>query len=131
MEQRFLCIDFGLTRIGIALSYGTLAEPLEVIINNDKADARIQTIVKQYGVTDIVVGVSEMEMAELSQKFGEHIAKLTGCELHLQDEALSSVEVQKLLREKSAGKKQYRGDIDHFAAAKILERYLDDNPPSF
>jgi putative Holliday junction resolvase len=129
--QRFLGIDFGLARIGLAVSYGTLAEPLGVLPNDEILLADIKALIKQYDVTDLVIGISEMEMAKLSQEFGEKLSKETGLPLHLQDEALTSTEVQSLLREKSKGKKQYRGRIDHFAAAKILERYLDDHPTNF
>lgn len=129
--QRFLCLDFGLARVGCAISYGTLAEPLEVIPNNEHLFTHIEKIIKHYGVTDLIVGVSEMEMAEMSKEFGQKLSQHTKLPVHFQDEALSSVEVQKLLREKSVGKKQHRGPIDHFAAAQILDRYLDDHPPSF
>lgn len=129
--QKFLSIDFGLARVGVAVSYGTLAEPLGVLPNDEILMADLKALIKQYGVTDLVIGISEMDMAKMSQEFGEKLAVETGLPLHLQDEALTSVEVQGLLREKSVGKKQYRGPIDHFAAAKILERYLDDYPPNF
>lgn len=131
MEKRYLGLDFGLSRIGVALSYATLAEPLEVIANNEKTFEYLLSLIKKNGVTDLVVGVSEQEMAQLSTEFGQELAKRSGCELHFQDEALSTVEVQKLLRQKFAGKKQYRGAVDHFAAAHILERYLDDVGSNF
>ncbi len=126
--QKFLAIDFGLARVGTAVSYGSLAEPLAVLPNNESIFEELLKVIREHSITDIIVGISEQTMAELSQSFGEKLANISGLPVHWQDEALSSVEVQRLLRERFQGKKQFRGAIDHFAAAKILERYLDDHP---
>lgn len=126
MDKRFLCLDFGLARIGTALSFGTLAEPLVILENNDQVLYKIAALIRQHNVTDLVVGISEKEMAEQSRKFGTLLQEKMQLPVHWQDETLSSVEVHHMLRQKAAGKKQHRGPIDHFAAAQILQRYLDD-----
>lgn len=124
--SRLLGIDYGRARIGLALSAGTLAEPLEVV-SPDQAVLRIQELVKIHGVTSFVVGVSEREMATESENFGKTLADTFGLPVAFSDETLSSVEVQQRLRSTRQGKQQYRGWIDHFAAAIILERYLEDH----
>lgn len=124
--SRILGIDYGRARIGVALSAGTLAEPLE-IISPELAHARLGELVKQHQVSQLVVGVSEKEMAQESRTFGTALAASLDLPVFFTDETLSSVEVQKRLRSSRLGKKQYRGPIDHFAAAIILERYLDDH----
>lgn len=127
-EERWLGIDYGEARIGVALSYGTLAEPLEVISGKDWETARdrLQTICNQYRVAGLVVGQSEREMALKSQEFGRWLAHELNLPVQWSDETLSSVEVQRKLRETRRGKKQYTGQIDHFAAAEILSRWLDE-----
>lgn len=128
METRYLGIDYGDARIGIALSYGSLAEPLEIIAHNHQALARIELLAHQHGVTHIVIGLSENIMAEKTHTFAEHIKKTTNLPVTFQDETLSSAEVHRLLRERSNGKQLPRGPIDHYAAALILQRFLDDLP---
>lgn len=125
--KRILAIDYGKARIGTALSSGTLADPLEVIANTPVASERLAGLVKQHGVEMLLVGVSEQAMAEESRKFGLDLAKTLELPVEFEDETLSSVEVQHKLRQTRLGKQQYRGAIDHYAAAVILERYLDEH----
>lgn len=73
-----LAIDYGLARIGLAISYVGLAEPL-TIINNDvtsnepiigsQALAEIKQIVKAEKVDKIVLGISEQAMAKKILEF--------------------------------------------------------------
>lgn len=127
MEQRYLGIDFGLSRVGLALSYGSLAEPLEIVPNDEQLLSTIKARIEFNGVTTLVLGMSENTMAEQTVVFGEKLKELTGLPVVFQDETLSSVEVQRLLRERTQGKRSHRGPIDHFAATLILQRYLDEN----
>lgn len=129
MDGRILGIDFGLERIGVAVSFGTLAEPLEIIINNQTTITEIERICREQNVKQIVVGISENIMAQKSAHFAKQLQEKLGLPVTLVDETLSSVEVARRLAESKLGKRQYRGAIDHFAAALILERYLDENPP--
>lgn len=126
METRILGIDFGLARVGLALSYGSLAEPLEILPNNDQLWETLQARIKFHHITHIVLGLSENTMAEKTAEFGKKLHELTGLEVIFQDETLSSAEVQRLLRERTQGKRSHRGPIDHFAATLILQRYLDE-----
>jgi putative Holliday junction resolvase len=128
--SRTLAIDYGRSRIGVAVSAGTLAEPLEVISPKD-APVHLRQIVEKFDVSQLVVGVSEKNMAQESRKFGADLATQLNLPVFFTDETLSSVEVQKRLRSTRIGKKQYRGPIDHFAAAIILERYLEDHSKGF
>ena len=74
-----------------------------------------------------LVGVSEKKtMAQLSQEFGQKLAQQFHLPVKLYDETLSSVEVKRKLHERHQGKKQYKGPIDHYAAALILQNYLDE-----
>lgn len=122
-----MALDFGLARVGVALSYGTLAEPLEIVPNTEKLLEKIATLCVQHNIELVVVGQSEKEMAELSQKFAEEVRLFTNLPIAMFDETLSSVEVHRKLAEKNRGKQQYKGAIDHLAAAHFLQQYLDEN----
>ena len=127
-----LAIDYGLARIGLAISYVGLAEPL-TIINNDmtsnepiigsQALAEIKQIVKAEKVDKIVLGISEQAMAKKSLEFFEILQSTFNLDVILVDEVLSSYEVEQRLKE--LPKKKRRQAIDHYAAAIILENYLD------
>ncbi|HPR14119.1 MAG TPA: Holliday junction resolvase RuvX [Candidatus Woesebacteria bacterium] len=127
-----LAIDYGLARIGLAISYVGLAEPL-TIINNDvtsnepiigsQALAEIKQIVKAEKVDKIVLGISEQAMAKKILEFFEILQSTFNLDIILVDEVLSSYEVEQRLKE--LPKKKRRQAIDHYAAAIILENYLD------
>ncbi|MCD8485059.1 Holliday junction resolvase RuvX [Candidatus Woesebacteria bacterium] len=125
-DTRFLGIDYGDARIGVAVSYGTLAEPLIVLPNDGTHWDRLREISLEYKITHLVVGQSENEMAEKSRQFAQELAETLGLPLAMMDETLSSKEVDTKLRSTRIGKRQHRGPIDHYAAAVILQRYLDE-----
>lgn len=126
--MRILALDYGRARIGVAVQAGTLAEPLLVLPAGEQALHEIAQLCRQYGITQLVVGVSEQDMAQESTTFGVELGKKLGLPIDFTDETLSSVEVQQRLRSAKSGKSAFPQKIDHYAAAVILERYIDDHP---
>lgn len=122
--MKILAIDYGLKRVGIALSFADLAQPLLILENDPSLLTRLGELITLHQVKKIVVGVSEGEMAELSGEFAKKLQKKFGLEVILVDETLSSYFVRQALRDLPAKKR--RGRIDHYAAALILQNYLDD-----
>ena len=127
-----LAIDYGLARIGLAISFVGLAEPLKVVKNDLIDDAspigpqalkEIQAIIQEEKVEKIIIGVSESKMAKKTIEFFNYLKSLLDLEIIMVDETLSSYEVEQRLRE--LPKKVRRQAIDHYAAALILENYLD------
>ena len=139
---RFLGIDYGTKRIGVAISdeEGVLAFPKEIVPNDSDSFKKLAEIIRTENVSDIVVGESvdfsghlnvlsariEIFIGELKDKF-----KLP---VHKQKEFLTSVEARRskdgkgsLNQSQSHSKiKQIKsGRIDASAAALILQRYLD------
>lgn len=125
--QNVLAIDFGTKRIGLAISRGTLAEPLVVIENDSDTFNKITAIIRDEKITQLVVGISEGEMADLTRDFVQDLEEAVGGEVPIDfaDETLSSVEVQERLKEKGIKQSVRSGPIDHFAAALILESWLE------
>lgn len=135
-----LAIDFGLRRIGLAISRASLAEPLAVIevarlegeVNQSGLNqaqlkqvlSQISSVIEKEGVSELVVGVSEGQMAQKSQAFAQKISQFFQLPYTLVDETLSSQEVG---RKSLVMRKQKRsGHQDHLAAAEFLQDYLDN-----
>jgi len=121
--MKILAIDYGVKRVGVAVSYASLAQPLEVLENDEQLMARLRLLIEQHRVQAIVVGISENVMAERTQEFVRRLRAVTPLPVTLIDETLSSHQVHEWLRQAPARKR--RGPIDHLAAAVILERYLE------
>lgn len=141
-DMRFLGIDYGTKRIGLAVSDGNnkLAFPKEIILNDLTTFDKIDEILRKENIAEIVIGESvdfsgklnalsariEVFILELQEKFGLPI--------HKQKEFLTSVEARKSPNEKAKSnssqshskiKQKKSGHIDSSAAALILQRYLD------
>ena len=121
-----LGIDYGTQRIGIAISHTSLAEPLTIILSDRSAIPSLQEIVKKYSIEKIILGLSENEMAEKTKAFAEELKKNVIVPIEFVDETLTSAEVHSKFAEKEKGKRKYKGPIDHYAAAEILQMYLND-----
>lgn len=112
--MRILGIDYGRSKIGLAIAEGILASPWKVIKPEQLGD-----ILKNEKFDKIVVGVSEAEMAKESKKF----AKRIGAETF--DETLSTHEAQELSKETGMTRKRRKKMEDAFAATIMLQNYLD------
>ncbi len=123
--MKTLGIDYGRSKIGLAVGIGSLAEPLRVIHVSSFEDA-VQKIKKEIGLESpdrIVVGISEGEMGEESKKFAEEIGATTF------DETLTSRDAQKLSMEAGINRKKRREMEDAYAASLMLQNYLDSLEP--
>lgn len=134
---RLLAIDPGRKRIGMAISdeFGWGARPLEVWrCQGDDADwARVGAVVKEWGVTRVVVGLpcrldgTEGPAAARVRAWGAGLeASLAGCPVTYWDEALTSWAAQTGRRSGGSGKKRGgKAPLDAEAAAVLLQDYLD------
>jgi len=125
--MKILGIDYGRKKIGLAVSGGKLAEPLKVIRYRDIKilSEKLQKIVKENNIEKIVVGVSEEEMGEESKKFALAISHQPLAIVETFDETLSTHEAKKLSLEAGISRGKRRGLEDAFAAAVMLQSYLD------
>ena len=123
--KKTLGIDFGTKRIGLALSYGTLAEPCKIINgeNQESAIAEIKKIIDSEKVEQIVLGLSENEMARKTQDFGAKLESFfPQIPLFYHDETLSSYQVGEFMKNRSLT--QRKKPRDDKAAALILSDWL-------
>jgi putative Holliday junction resolvase len=130
--MRYLGIDFGTKRIGLALSdeLGMIATPLETV-SAEGALKKISEIVSEKGVQEIVVGKPK-DGSSIDQDLKEFVGQLsleTFLPVHMENEEFSSVFADQFRdyekprarqTKKETGKKK-----DESAAAIILQRYLD------
>ena len=135
---RALGIDYGMRRIGIALSdaTGTLASPLTTLKRRPGKRppvSRILDLAQRHRVLRMVVGLPlNVDGCEDSwtmevRAFGRRLEDRSGLRVHFVDESYSSAEAESRIR--SIGlkrkKKEDKGRIDAGAAAIILQDWLD------
>jgi putative Holliday junction resolvase len=133
--MRFLGIDFGERRIGLAISDpdGRLALPLTTLERrNDRSALRqIAEIARQEGIERLVLGEPvdlhgrRGPTAERSRRFGGRLAEMTGLPVEWVDEALTSVEATHRLRQAGVDTRREPGRIDAIAAQILLQDALD------
>lgn len=126
-------VDYGGRRIGLAVSEsGLLASPHSVIPNDDATVSRIAALVEEIGADTIVVGVARRSRSSAGEQkfeaFAERLRQKTCKPVLLWDETLSTVEAAQRLRAAGRTRSRDRQDIDMYAAAVILQSYLDARP---
>lgn len=132
--QRILAIDFGLKRIGLALTdpLRTFAYPFETISNDNKVYIVLARFIEEKGIAEIVLGVPMNDFGEPDKlaprilNFKKQLEKRFGLDVHLRDERYSSEMAKQRIIESTPKKKSRRdkGLVDRNAAALILEDYL-------
>lgn len=126
--MKYLGVDWGMTKIGLAVSEGEIASPLGVATlqknSLGKAVAKIVAIAKKEVVDRIVIGKPEGEMGQVVEKAVNALQK-QGLNVVLADETLSTQNAKSKMLELGFGRKARKED-NAMAAAIILQRYLDE-----
>ncbi|MBL0707981.1 MAG: Holliday junction resolvase RuvX [Sulfurimonas sp.] len=126
--MKYISIDLGLKRIGIAYSaHKDIVTPLQAVMrkNRNQASSEVKKLIDEWEVDAVVVGVplggsSEDEMRRRIAHF-MNLVDFKG-EVLFQDEAGTSKEAEALMRGEI---KQIRdGRVDSISAMIILQRYL-------
>lgn len=124
--MKYLGVDFGLKRIGLAVSEGNLASPLKIIVVKTLQDGlkQIQDEALKLGVEKIIIGLPEGKMGKVTKKIIKSLEK-EGFNVKGFDETLSSKEALLKMIEADSSKKRrrYRDDV---AAALILQSFLEN-----
>ena len=133
--MRILALDVGERRIGVALSdpTQTLARSLMVVERRSDRETmeRLAGLAKKQGVERVVVGYplslrgDAGPQAETVGRFAEALAATVDVPVELWDERYSTVEAERVLRERGLDGRQRRKQVDATAAAIILQAYLD------
>ncbi|MGE5400137.1 MAG: Holliday junction resolvase RuvX [Ignavibacteriales bacterium] len=135
-EERILAIDFGLQRIGLALSdpLKIFAYPFKTIQNDKNTLSNISTVIKDNGVNLILLGYplkedgSKTDVTEQIEKFKEQLVSSTKLPVLFRDERYTSsiAKMHVIASVTSRKKRRDKGLIDKNAASIILQDYLDE-----
>jgi putative Holliday junction resolvase len=124
--SRRLAVDVGSARIGLAISEGTLALPLETLVADAQATTRIQEIASSRDVDVVYVGLPLNLKGEFTASTTKAIefAQLlesVGLVVRMIDERLTTKSAQNMLQKAGKKVKESREYIDAQAAALILD----------
>ena len=131
--NRTLGIDYGDTRIGIAVSdpLKIISKPLRTLKNNDNFLAELQNIIKEKSVDAIVVGYpigmkgQVTKQTEKVNSFIELLRENINIKIVKVDERLSSVSASNSLIQQGIKTGHNKELIDDTSAAIILQEFLD------
>lgn len=142
--MRFLCIDLGEKRTGLALgdALTRIATPLDVIelpLAQREGAAVIQAIAlaaTEAGACALVIGLplnmdgSEGPRSKRTRTLAAAIAKATNLPLHFQDERLSTVRADWSMARTGLTRGKKKAKRDALAAAAILSDFLANLGPA-
>lgn len=125
--MQFLGIDFGLRRIGLAVSEGELASPWQIleVKNFSEAVEKVTQVIKEGTFKKIIIGLPEGKMGKNVVGFINALKK-RGFEVDSAPETLSSKQAMQTMIKQGIGRKKRRHE-DAFSAAEILQNYLDNS----
>lgn len=134
--MRILGIDFGESRIGIAISdpMGWTAQGLETVKSKEslkKAMARIMEIINQYQVKEIVVGYplnmngTKGPRTERTEDFIQKLSGMGDFNIIKWDERLTTVSAHRTMNELGVKASNKKNIVDTMSAVFILQGYLD------
>lgn len=121
--MKYLGVDFGLRRVGLATSDGELAAPLKVIEGSNFSDLLDKIKKEAKGFDKVVVGLPEGKMGKIVTRVIKAL-KQAGCDVVAADETLSTQRASRQTIELNIPKKKRRIS-DDYSAALILQEYLD------
>jgi putative Holliday junction resolvase len=129
-----LGIDPGDARIGVARSdpTGFLATPLETVRRGKGDLARLARLVREEEAVEVVVGLprslsgGEGPAAAKTREFASRLAaRIAPVVVRLQDERLTTVSAEAMLRDRGKKGAERRAVVDQAAAVLILQHALD------
>lgn len=143
MGSRYLGVDLGTKRIGLAISDANcrFVWPLSVIEtppNLEQTALAILDVVAEYEAGGVVIGLplnmdgTEGPQARFSKQLAEAIRKAArntatpSLEIHLHDERLTSHAADQRLRDRDLTRKKKKARQDAVAAQILLESFLCD-----
>ncbi|MGN0353960.1 MAG: Holliday junction resolvase RuvX [Muricoprocola sp.] len=138
--MRILGLDYGSKTVGVAVSdpFGWTAQGVE-IIRREKENklrrtyARIEELIQEYQVTEIILGYPVMLQSgdegvrvEKTKEFKETLERRTGLPVIFRDERLTTVAANEAMEEAGIPRHQWKEYVDMVAAQIILQGYLDE-----
>ena len=139
--MRYLGIDFGIKRIGLAVSgpSGNMAFPLKTIVRTTRSAMfeELLGLIREQNIEAIVLGIplgSEGEENLTSTQvlnFKESLERRTDLPVYLINEAFTSAEAKAIMIERGVRENRERQNLDQVAAVLILESFLSHREKDF
>lgn len=136
--MRVLGVDFGMKRIGLAVSdpTGTIASPLATVKRRAGKRPPLKQIAetaREWDVSHVVVGLplelsgNENVWCAEVREMGHKLAERLGVDVSFIDERMTSVRAERAVRSVGLSREKLRdkGRIDAGAAQLILQAWLD------
>ena len=137
--SRFLGIDYGTVRIGLALSdpTGTLTSPLPFLENKSlqQVTTALSELIQTHQIAGLVIGLPRNmdgtygPSAQKVRDFIGQIQKFISLPITPIDERLTTAQASKQLAGIGLSQKELRKKVDSSAACLILQQYLDRSTP--
>ena len=134
--ERFLCLDIGDKRIGVAVSdpFNTYALPVKTYTRkNLKTDiAEIAALMKEKSATAIVCGLpvsmdgTPSVQTEKTKFFIDKLIETVGVKVYSVDERCTTVEAEETLIYMGKSREERKKCVDALAACAILDGFLSD-----
>lgn len=135
--MRYMGLDLGEKTIGVSVSdeLGWTAQGLEVIRRNLDSPAedlaRLEQLIKQHNISCIVIGFPKNMDGSIGPRgeevlcFARQLEELTGLEIKLWDERLTTVLAERVLISADVRRRKRKQVVDKLAAVLILQSFLD------
>lgn len=134
--ERFLCLDIGDKRIGIAVSdpFNSYSLPVQTYFRkNLRVDLeKIKSFVLEKGATALVCGLpvnfdgTPSIQTEKAKFFIEKLKEQLSVEIFTVDERCSTCEAEDVLISQGKSREERKQVVDALAAATILQGFLND-----
>lgn len=137
--MRALGVDLGARRIGLAVSSGSVASPLETIERSgdeSQDHRRLLAVADEFEVGVIVVGMPyslDGSVGPAARAIEAEIGRLgaaTSIPIETYDERLTTVTASRRLHERGVRARAQRRVIDQVAASVLLQAWLDQRAGS-
>jgi len=135
--MRYIGLDLGSRTLGVSISdeLGFLARSYDTFrFNDDEYDKAIEytiNICKKENVKEVVLGLPRHMngdygvRAEISKDFKEKLESLSDIKVHLEDERMTTIIVDKAMIKGNVRREKRKQLKDEMAAVVILQSFLD------
>jgi putative Holliday junction resolvase len=132
---RYLAVDYGEKRIGLAISdpLGIIASPAGFIVRRVGKRAPIAEIIRRAETLEargLVMGLpldgrgEETDWTREVRRVGDEIGKRTGLPVRYLDERFTTASSLRTIREMGGSTRGRKGDVDSMAATILLQQLL-------
>jgi putative Holliday junction resolvase len=133
--KRVLAIDYGMRRIGLAISdpLKIIATPLDTLVIHDFDNGiqQMRDVIESHDIEKIIMGYpigtsgDKTEQTILVDKVIEHLQSTTKIPIIIWDERYTSLQAKSIMLQKGQKVRNNKGMVDQLAARIMLQEYLD------